>query len=249
MAYTPDFTHDLELAVYGLDTMTLRVEGQADIVLDKCVGNEPLAIAEMEVSDGQVPQMDNMFVWPVYRSPSQPPLGSVLVSADDTYYTILNIQRRHIVETWRAHARNLSILPSVYNVATVLKAHFGKGRANEAKPEWRGLISGHKTPTDADKITARFQPATEEAVLRFDAEWTKQSCRVIIDSPLPLDLANGEYRLVTATGERYRVLKYHDAQRIDRLPIIFAMKILEGSEYWGTGMPSDPLPPPTFPEQ
>jgi hypothetical protein len=139
-------------------------------------------------------------------------------------------------------------MPSVYNVATVLKAHFGKGRANEAKPEWRGLISGHKTPTDADKITARFQPVTEEAVLRFDAEWTKQMARIIIGSPLPLDLANGEFRIVTETGERYRVLKYFDAARIDRLPVILAVKILEGAEYWGAGTPAQPLPQPDFPD-
>jgi hypothetical protein len=233
----------------GLDSATLKVEGLADVALENCVLTEPIDIREMEPSAGQVPQMDQLFVWPIYKSPTMPPLGSVLVDASDVYWTLLAIRRKQHVETWEAHGRNLSILPSVYNVATILKAHFTKGRANESQAIWCGYISGKRHPTDADKIAARFQPATEEAVLRFDAEWTKQSCRVIIDSPLPLDLANGEYRLVTATGERYRVLKYHDAQRIDRLPIIFAMKILEGSEYWGTGMPSDPLPPPTFPEQ
>jgi hypothetical protein len=249
MAYSPDFTHDLELAVYGLESMTLKVEGQADIMLDNCVGDEPFQVQEMEPSDGQVPQIDNRFVWPVYHSPVQPPLGSVLVSADDTYYTILAIEHRHIVDTWRAHCRNLSIIPGTINTATVLKAHFGKGRANEAKPEWRGLVSGKHHPTNADEITARFQPSTEDAVLRFDAEWMKQSVRIILDKPLPLDLANGEYRIVTETSERYRILRYFDAQRIDKLPVIFAVKILEGSEYFQPSGVPDPLPPPTFPKQ
>ena len=242
-----DFGSDL-LVMYGLDSGVLKVEGLTDVPLTNCILDEPIDTHEMEPSAGQVPQMDSLKIWPTSFS-AKPPLGSVIVDGDDTYWTILAVRFKSIVKCWEAHVRNLSIMPSVYNVATVLKAHFGKGRANEAKPEWRGLISGHKTPTDADKITARFQPATEEAVLRFDAEWTKQSCRVIIDSPLPLDLANGEYRLVTATGERYRILKYMDAQRIDRFPVIFATKILEGAEYWGSGTPSDPLPPPTFPEQ
>ena len=242
-----DLSRDLEVCD-GLDTFTLKVEGSTDVELTKCVITEPIDIAEMEPSDGQVVQMDQSIIWPVYRSPTRPPLGSVLVDADEVYWTILAIRHKQLVETWEAHGRNLSIIPGTINTATVLKAHFDKGRANEAKPEWRGLVSGKHHPTDADKVTARFQPSTEDAVLRFDAEWMKQSVRIILDKPLPLDLANGEYRIVTSTGERYRVLKYFDQERIDRLPVVFAVKILEGAEFWQAGIPADPLLPPEFPE-
>ena len=241
-----DLSHDLEV-MQGLDSATLKVEGLPDVALDDCVLTEPIDTREMEPSDGQVPQMDQLFVWPIYRSPAKPPLGSVLVDADDTYWTIIALRRKQHVETWEAHGRDITVLPSTINTATVLQAHFHKGDANEAKPHWKGLFSGQHPPTDADQITARFQPATEEAVLRFDAEWTKQSVRIILENPLPLDLANGEYRLVTSTGERYRVLRYFDASRIDRKPVLFAVKILEGREYWRSGTPAAPLPQPVFP--
>jgi hypothetical protein len=236
-----DFTTDLEV-MQGLDTMTLKVEGSADIVLDNCVVSEPIDTHEMEPSDGQVPQMDSLFVWPVYRSPAKPPLGSVLVDADDVYWTLLTVRRKQHVETWECHGRNLEVLPGVYNTITALKAVFGKGQANEAKPDWRGLVSGKRTPTAEDQFTARIQPATEDAVLRFDAEWTKQAARIILDTPLRLDMANGEFRILSATGERYRILRYFDPQRIDRKSVIFAIKILEGAEYVST-----PLPAPEFP--
>jgi len=247
MVYTPDFTLDLERAVYGLETMTLKVEGAADIVLSNCVGDEPHLVHEMEPSDGQVPQFDNMFVWPVYRSPTQPPLGSVLVDAQDIYWTILSIQHRHIVETWRAHCRNLSILPTVANQAVVLRAVYGKGKANEAKAQWHGLFSGKHPYTKEDVIPARFQPSTEDAMLRFGSEWTRETYRVILSQKLPMTLAGGEYRLIDENGNRYRIMHYADEQRLDRLPVCIAVRITEGVEHWHGGTPPGPLPAPVFP--
>jgi hypothetical protein len=248
MVYAPDFTHDLELAVYGLETMTLKVEGQDDILLPSCVGDEPLEAGEIEPSAGQTLQQDQMFVWPKYRSPNRPPLGSCLVDSDGTYWTILHVQYRHLVETWRCHVRNLSIITAPINKAVAFKATYGKGRANEAKAQWHGLFSGKHPPTHEDVLTCRIQPAGEEAMIRFNADWTREAFRIILDKKLPMELAGGEYRIGDSEGNRYRIMRYFQEQRIDILPVCFAVRITEGAEFWKQGAPI-PLPPPEFPTQ
>jgi hypothetical protein len=245
MTYTLDLSHDLEI-MDDLDTFTLKVESQADIVLSDCVVDEPFDTREMEPSAGQVPQMDSMFIWPVYRSPVQPPLGSVLVDGEGIYWTILAIRRKSHVQTWEAHCRNLSIMPATANLATILKAVYTKGRANEAKATWQGLFSGQTPPTADDTIAARFQPSAEDAQIRFSSEWTRETYRVILSKKLPLTLANGEYRLKDEHGSHYRILHYADEQRLDRLPVAIAVRIIEGQEYFNAGQPM-PLEAPVFP--
>lgn len=245
MAYELNIADDFEI-IDGLDPFTLKVQDQPDIELAKVL-TEPIETREAEPTDGQVPQMDQLAVWSIARSPTKPPLGSVLVDEDDLYWTILSIHKKQHVACWEALCRNLDIAPGVINKAIVMKAVYGKGNANEAKPEWRGLFSGQQPATIDDIVTCRFQPAMELAQLMYGAEFTKESYRVILERPLPLQLANGEYRLVNRTGERFRILQYWDEQRIDRFPVCLAIKIIEGREHWRNGNPPDPLPAPVFP--
>jgi hypothetical protein len=246
LAYELDISEDLEI-VDGLDTFTLKVEGAADIVLPDCVLTEPVDTHEMEPAAGQVPQMDQLMVWRIARSPTKPPLGSVLMDTDGIYWTILAVRRKQHVACWEARARNLDVLPGIINQAVALKAVYGKGKANEAKAQWHGLFSGRHPATHADVVTCRLQPSMELAQLRFGAEFTRETYRVVVDKPLPLQLSNGEYRLVNATGERFRIMQYWDEQRIDRFPVCLAVKILEGREHWQNGAPPTPLPAPVFP--
>lgn len=244
MVYAPNFSLDTEV-IYGLDTMTLKVQGADDIALTDCVLDEPVDTAETEPTGGQVPQMDRLLIWPIYRSPTQPPLGSCMVDSEGTYWTILRIRRKSVVETWEAYCRNLSVVAGTINQVTVLRATYRKGRANEAKPIWKGLFSGQRPPTSEDVIPGRFQPAMELAQIKYGAEWSRETYRVILNQPLPMELAGGEYRLVNQAGERFRVLEYFQEQRIDKLPVCLVAKIVEGGEYWPT--PPSELSPPAFP--
>lgn len=242
--YDVDLSEDLLVCV-GLDSFVLKVEGAADVTLSECVMTEPVDTHEQEPSDGQAPQMDQIMVWPRSRS-AKPPLGSVLVDDEDTYWTILNVRRKQHVETWETHCRNLSIVPSISNQVTLLKAVYGKGRANEARAQWQGLFSGEKPATDEDVIEARLQPAMELAQIRYGAEWARQGYRLIMKQPLDIDLAGGQYRVVDASGNRYRILELFQECRLDRYPVAMLVRIIEGREYVVAGTPS-PLPAPTFP--
>jgi hypothetical protein len=241
MSYTLDLSHDLEL-VYGLDTFTLKVESAADITLANCVLTEPVDTREAEPTDGQVPQMDQMVVWPTYKSPTQPPLGSVLVDGDGVYWTILAIRRKQHVETWEARTRNLSVVAGVVNTITLLKAIYSHGRAGEAKATWQGLFSGQTPATAEDTVPGRIQPATELAQIRYGAEWQKETYRVLLEKSIPLHIVGGEYRMVDTAGNWYRILEMMGAERIDRLPCVIVVRVSEGR-----GVAKIPLLPPQFP--
>ena len=246
-SFQPRFSRDLDL-VYGLKTFTLKVEGHADLVLVKSVMEHPKRKMEMDPSGGQVVQLDREFTWGAHwtdRVVGDVPLGSVLVDARYTYWTILTTNRIEETNTITVHCRNLSIMSSAINQATILKAKvFRKGMANETIPVWRGYVSNQCTPTEADQVACRFQPSSSDAIIRFSGEWEKETFRCFFDQPLPLDLSGSEYRLVDMNGERYRIVSYYDASRIDRLPCAIAIKIIEGAEYFRPDGTPLPLPSP-----
>ena len=176
----------------GLDPGVLKIEGMADTPITSIL-DEPTDYHEMEPSAGQVIQADSLKIWPVSQS-VKPPLGSVLVT-DGIYWTIIAVRYKNQVRTWECRCRNLSIINEAsgpnagLNVVTILKAAYTKGYANEAKPDWRGYVSGETTPTDADKVTCRLQPSSTDAMIRFTAEWSKETMRAIFQDQLPIDLA------------------------------------------------------------
>ena len=85
-------------------------------------------------------------------------------------------------------------------------------------------------------------------MIRFTAEWSKETIRAIFQKQLPINLAAADYRLLDSAGNRYRLMQYFDAERIDRLPCAICVQITEGIEHFrGTQGPPSPLPFPQFP--
>ena len=227
---TLDLSQDL-LVVQGLDSATLKIGGFADVALSKCVLSEPITWRELDPSNAQVLREGTLFVWPKSRS-ARPPIGSVVVDSDGTYWTVWQVTAKQHVETWEPKCLNLSIVATMDNTATILKATYTHGRAGEAKAVWAGLFSGKTTPTADDTIPAHFQPSMETAKIEFSADWSEEVYRVYFKDPVPMEAAGGEYRLVDNTGQRFRVMRYYDEERIDKLPIAVACKITEGQEYF-----------------
>ena len=253
-ALLTEIPNDFQDVLIGLDSGVLKIEGRSDTTLTNCILDEPTDYHEMEPSSGQVLQADTLKIWPAARS-AKPPLGSVLVDPDGTYWTILAVRYKNHVQTWECRCRNLSIVTATgddpnagLNTVTILKAQYSKGRANEAKATWLGYVSGLETPTEADQVTCRLQPSSTDAMIRFTAEWSKETKRAIFQEQLPIDLAAADYRLLDSAGGRYRIMAYYDAERIDKLPTAIVVAITEGVEYFrGTQGPPAPLPHPVLP--
>ena len=241
----PDIALDLDYCDF-LRPFTLRMPGRPDVAVAKML-DEPVTWKEMEASNGQVIKGDMKMIWSAVRYPIQPPIGSLLIDDGGRYWTGLSLTYKDQVQLWEMTVRNLSInagavfgqvppLPS--NLATIIKASYRKGDANEAKATWRGAISDLTPPTDSDVIQAHFQPSAESAMIFLGSEYTKTTYRVYFAKPCPIELASSMYRLVDSNGYHYKVQMYSAEQRLDVLPVAIATRILEGVEYWGNGPPS-----------
>lgn len=211
------------------ETATLRV-GDVDITLPSVL-SEPVEWKELDAANAKVIRRGTMFVWSKKRS-SAPPVGSIIIDNEGLYWTIFKLTNMQHVETYEAASLNLNIVTAAENTATILKATYSHGRAGEAKATWAGLWSGKTTPTDDDTVPARFQPSEETAELEFGSEWSRETFRVYFQDPVPMEAAGGEYRLVDSEGYRYRVVRYYQEARIDRLPIAICVRITEGAEFW-----------------
>lgn len=219
--------------VDNLRSATLRVTGSGDVALASCTLAEPYTLRELDPTAGQVLRQGTVFLWPRSFS-SAPPIASIIVDEDDVYWTVWKLLRMHDVEMWHAFCLNLSIITAAVNVATVLKATYGKGRANEASAVWEGFWSGVAGGDDTDDVPARFQPSEETARLEFGASSSREAYMVYFDADTaPDDLAGGEYRLIDSDGNRYRVMRYHKENQIAALPVAIAERITHGSEFHG----------------
>lgn len=243
-ALLAEIPNDLQEVVIGLHSGVLKIEGSTDSAVNFIL-EEPVDTTEAEPAGGQVIKMDTLKIWPASQS-VKPPLGSVIVT-HGIYWTILAVRYKHQVKTWECRCRNLSIVTNPINPdlnrAWILKASFTKGRANEAKANWKGYISDQLPPTDEDSIVARFQPSVEDAMIRFNGEWIKDTYRVFLQDQLAIDVTGADWRAVDMNGGRYRIMSVNQEQRIDVLPILICIRIIEGSEYFGQGSPA-PLPLP-----
>ncbi len=225
-----DITNDFESVCNDFrKTATLRVD-TTDTALPSVLAT-PKTIKELEPSGAKVTRDGMQFTWARSYTPTQPPVGSIIIDANGTYWTIWKVTNRQRVETYAVFCLDLNIVTAASNYATVLRADYVKGTANEAKAVWRGLWSNHINGNSQDTIKAHFQQSEETSELEFGSEWRKEMFRVYFQDPVPMTLASGEYRLVDTAGFRYQVLRYFCEGRIDKLPIAFARRITEGNEY------------------
>jgi hypothetical protein len=208
-----------------LSAATLQVAGSDDVLLPKVL-SEPASWRELDPTKGIVTRAGTLFVWPKTYS-SRPPLGAKIIDENSIEWTILRLMDKQHVETWEATCVALAVEAGLDNVATVLRANsYNKNDSGEAVPVWTEIASG---------IPARWQPLMEEAEIFEDASFPKETYRVTFGaSPInePKELANECYRIVDSQGYRYRVMRYETEERIDRLPVAIAVKILEGDEFY-----------------
>ena len=230
-----DISQDWAL-VDNLFSVTLKVAGSSDAYIPNCVLDEPTTIREMEPSGAQVLRQGTVFIWPKKFS-VQPPIGSIVVDDEGTYWTVWKCIKKRALDMYEPFCLNLNIVTAATNKATLLRATYIKGGANEAVAVWHGYNSGQTTPTDADKVTARFQPSEETAKLEFGADNSQEMYRVYFSNPPAIELAGGEFRLLNSDGHSFRVLKYYCEGRIDKLAVAVCEKITEGETWFANPTP------------
>ncbi|MEI8374811.1 MAG: hypothetical protein WCJ35_18460 [Planctomycetota bacterium] len=220
-----DFTPDFYM-MDNLTSLTLRVPGQADVAIPKAI-NSTVDWSEADQADGNVLAGDRTWTWPIVSTPTKPALGAILIDVEGASWTILSVTKEPVVNTWVVRCRNLAIVYSLYNLATVLKATYTKSAASgEAIATWTTYLTG---------VRARFQPTGQDTQILADAEWSKNNYNVylggdIFNSVTPTGPASADYRLVDSAGRHYRITEYQRPTRIDALPIAVCVLITEGTE-------------------
>jgi hypothetical protein len=224
MALHFDFTADF-FTLDNLQPLTLRIAGQPDQAIGKALA-EPANWKDPDRAGGNVLEGDRQWIWPIVFTQAKPPLGSRLVDAWGTAWTILDVTRKDAVNVWEAHCRNLSVVYGLSEVAAVLRATYTKSPGGEALPTWNTLLTG---------VAARFQPVDQEARILEDAEWPKTTYHVFLGTDIfapeiPVEPASADYRLVDTSGRHYRIVKYQRPERIDALPFAVCVLVIEGEE-------------------
>jgi hypothetical protein len=217
---TPDF-YVLDI----LEPVTLRVTGQPDVAIPAAL-SRPANWKEADPSAGNVVRGDRIWAWPVIAAPVQSPLGAVIVDSGNVQWTILAVVKKTHAGIWEYHARDLTIVNNLDDLATVLKASYAKSPGGEAVATWT---------TQLTNVPARFQVFQQEAKILEDAEWPQTTYHVLLGTDIfapeiPVEPASADYRLVDARGRHYRIVKYQRPERIDALPIADCVLVLEGSE-------------------
>src|ERR1700691_1151798 len=160
MALSVDFAEDFYF-LDALTPLTLRIAGQSDQAIPQAMNHAP-NWKDPDNAGGQVLEGDRYWVWPIPSTPTQPPLGSILIDQWGEVWAILSIKRKPVpIGTWAAQTRNLSVVNGLNNVATVLEASYTKSAAGEALPVWNTVLTN---------VPARFQPLTQDAQILEDAE-------------------------------------------------------------------------------
>ncbi len=224
MSTTLDLTSDFYL-LDNLEPVTLRVNGQADVVIPAAVGR-PADWKEADPSAGNVLRGDRIWAWPIVATPTAPPLGAVIVDGNNDPWTVLSLAKKAHAGIWEFHARNLVVANNLDNLASVLKASYAKSPGGEAIAAWT---------TQLTNVPARFQPFRQDAEILEDAEWPQTTYRVflgldIFAPEVPVEPASADYRLVDSAGRHYRIVQYQRPERIDALPVAVCVLIIEGSE-------------------
>ncbi len=228
----PYMAQDLTLVVDNLVSVEYRQSGGPTVSLNNCVLQTPTTWKELHPTGGNVLRHGTRFIWPKALSPA-PTLGSIIVDSNNYWWTVWKAIAKEWVQSWEPLCLNLNIVDAPWNRALLLEAVYGKGQANEAKAQWRGLYSHQVPPAEEDTVRARFQPADETAKIQFGSEWTRADYKVYLEKPIKtLELAGGEYRIVSPDGARFRVNRYFQEQTFADLPVALCSKVTEGMEFW-----------------
>lgn len=203
--------NDFEVVVDGLEAVRLQRRSSSEVVSIAGAWRFSLNKSEATPSNGLAVQTDVVWQlsWP--SNEPLPRLGDRILDEQGAAWTILRVESNRPVTRLRCVTRELRIV------------HHLEGRLDIQTAVWE--TDGEATTvvdwlTVASAVPARLQPKETELNQVGDAS-SQSHYEITIDSPLPLD---HNHRLVDSEGSIYGVLRYYQSERIDKLPIVEALR-------------------------
>jgi hypothetical protein len=141
-----------------------------------------------------------------------PEIGSKIIEADDTEWTVLSVGHETLKTRWRCTCRNLIVANRLNTLVTIQYATETKGSGGALEPTWANI---------ATDVRARIQPISATTLVEYDRRRVETAARITLQSPLNY-LPDRRYRVVDSDSRIYSVLGYEQEDRVDVLPVIIA---------------------------
>ena len=151
------------------------------------------------------PAPDAVWHLPTAEIPEAPRPGDVILDADQTRWTILEVRPATLGSRWRCAARDLAVYHGLDAYVDVEKAAYAKGSGGADEPVWQVWKAG---------LRAKVRAKTAAIAQGQQKQSAETTCTVFLAEDVPLDHT---HRIKAADGTVYTILGWRTAERIDAL--------------------------------
>jgi hypothetical protein len=151
------------------------------------------------------PAADVVWHLPAAELAQAPRPGDVILDADGTRWTILEVRPTMLGARWRCVARNLALYHGLDAYVDVEKVAYVKGSGGADEPTWHVWKTGLRAKIRAQIAAVGQEQERQLAAARFT---------VFLAEDLAMDHT---HRIRAADGTIYAIVGWHKADRIDAL--------------------------------
>jgi hypothetical protein len=141
-------------------------------------------------------------------------IGDAILDQSGACWTILSVSQRSAKTRLRCQSRNLHVAHGLTNRVDVQQAIWDDLGSGPEIVGWSILRTA---------VPARIQPLQSNIDATADPPTSTATCQIVLGEELPLD---HNHRIVGPDGAVYQLVEYSQADRIDVLPIVTAVKLV-----------------------
>lgn len=215
---------DFELLVDGLATVTYEPphqDGSAWPVQVVKALRRAVSRREIEASNGLALNSDTRWHVSCLILTGEPRIGGVIVEADDTRWTILDVARETLGSRWAMNCRNMAIVYDLNAIATIEKATYAKAAGGAVEPTWSAVA----------RIRARVQPQSSTITVDADQPISTTTHRIILEREFSFDAGadiGRDYRVTACdsagVSRIYKLTGYERSEQVGQLPVLLAIE-------------------------
>lgn len=199
--------------VDGLELVTLRRRESTEALQIKSAYRLSAEVQEAEPSGGTAQQVDAVWHLQLPGEATAPQLGDIVVDQAANQWTILETQQLTLLDRWKCVTRELRIANGCNTRVDVERAIWEDNGSGLEIVEWKYVCTALpvRIQPDEQKITdASATPPVQQAIYQ-----------VMLSESIAIE---PDDRLVAGDSVRYRVQSVHQAERIDVLPMVKALR-------------------------
>lgn len=203
---------DFPEVIDGLRVITLTRPGSSVRTVVPHALRQAVRAREIGQSRGRYTAGDTVWHLPAAEAPDPPRPGDLILDAEQTRWTILDVRQTTGGTRWRCVARNLALFAGLDAYVDILKPSYEKGSGGADEVTWHLWKSGLRARIELVQGTVQERHQTDERLARF---------KILLEQDVPLEPG---VRIRGADGTVYAVTAWRGAGRIDALMEIDAVE-------------------------